>query len=70
MIASEFIPGGAHRNDFGTTINYAIGAHVQAAGTLQYETYNIPFLAPGPQSDFTAGITLTYWPRKNYKPAK
>ena len=70
MIASEFIPGGAHRNDFGTNISYVIGAHVQAGGILQYETYNIPFLAPGRQSDVTVGVTLSYWPHKNEKASK
>jgi hypothetical protein len=70
MIAAEFIPGGAHRNDFGTKINYAIGAHFQGEGTVQYETYNIPFLAPGRQSNVAVGVTLRYWPRKSVMPAR
>ncbi len=65
MIAPDFIPGGAHQNDFGANINYAIGAHLQAGGLLQYETYNIPFLAAGRQSDVTVSVTISYWPRKN-----
>ena len=65
MIAPDFIPGGAHQNDFGTNINYAIGAHWQAAATIQYETYTIPLLAAGRQSDTTVEFTLSYWPRHN-----
>lgn len=66
-LANEFIPGGGHQNDFGTNINYAIGAHLQAGGMVQYETYNIPFLAAGRQSDVSVGLTLTYWPRHGMK---
>jgi outer membrane scaffolding protein for murein synthesis (MipA/OmpV family) len=65
MIAPDFIPGGAHQNDFGANISYAIGAHLTAAGTLQYEKYNIPLIVDRPQSDVTASVTLTYWPRKS-----
>jgi len=70
MIAPDFIPGGAHQNDFGTNINYAIGGHFQAGGTIQYERYNIPFLAAGDKSDVTVGVTLSYWPRQNAKQPK
>ena len=70
MIAPDFIPGGAHTNDFGTNINYAIGGHFQAGGMLQYETYKIPFLAADRKSDVAVGVTLTYWPRQNSKDAK
>lgn len=65
MIAPDFIPGGAHQNDFGTNIDYAIGAHFRASGTFQYETYTIPFLAPGRQSDVTVEVNLSYWPHRN-----
>ena len=67
MVAPDFIPGGAHQNDFGTNINYAISEHFHAGGTLQYETYNIPFVAAGRQSDVTVGVTLTYWPGQGKK---
>jgi hypothetical protein len=67
MVAHEFIPGGARQNDFGTTINYAIGAHLRAGGTVQYETYKIPFLAPGRQSNTTVAVTLSYWPHQERK---
>ena len=67
MVAPDFIPGGARQNDFGTTINYALGAHWQAGGMLQYEAYTIPMLAAGRKSDFTASLTLSYWPRQGAK---
>ena len=67
MVASEFIPGGAHQNDLGAVIQYAIGAHFQAGGTFQYETYNIPFLTAGRQSDVTVALTLSYWPHQHAK---
>ena len=70
MVAPDFISGGAHQNDVGTVINYAIGAHFQAGGTFQYEAYNIPLLAAGRQSDVTVGLTLSYRPRQNEKQGK
>ncbi|HEY3928663.1 MAG TPA: capsule assembly Wzi family protein [Candidatus Koribacter sp.] len=70
MVAPDFIPGGAHQSDFGTNINYAIGAHWQAGGMLQYEAYTIPLLASGRRSDFTASLTLSYWPHQGTKTTK
>lgn len=66
MIDPGFIPGGGRQNDIGTNILYAIGGHFQAGGTLQYETYNIPLLAAGRQSDVSVGVTLSYWPHTNH----
>ncbi len=66
MIAPDFIPGGAHQNDIGTNISYAINSRFTAAGNLQFETYKIPFLAPDRKNNTTVSVTLTYWPEPHH----
>jgi hypothetical protein len=35
------------------------------SGFVQHETWNFPALSPMAQSDTTASIQLTFWPRCN-----
>jgi hypothetical protein len=64
MIAPDFLPGGAHQNDFGTNIQYAVRTGITLGANLQYEAYKIPFLAADRQSNVTAAFTVTFWPEK------
>jgi hypothetical protein len=70
MVATDFIPGGARQNQFGSDIQYAVNPHWQLGAMVQYENYKIPLLAAGRQSDRTVGLTVSYWPHRSVKTAK
>ncbi|MGA9565880.1 MAG: capsule assembly Wzi family protein [Candidatus Korobacteraceae bacterium] len=53
---------GGNLNDFAGTINWAFHKDFLVASTLQYERWNFPLLASGPQSDVAFQLQFTYWP--------
>jgi hypothetical protein len=57
--------GGGNLNDFGGTLNWQFHRDFLLAGTLQYERWNFPLLAPSPQSDIAVQFQFTYWPGHN-----
>ncbi|MHB8526116.1 MAG: capsule assembly Wzi family protein [Candidatus Acidiferrales bacterium] len=61
--AADFIPGGGTLNDGSISVNWSLHKDVSLSGFLQYEKWNIPLLAPTPQSNWTSSFGITYWPR-------
>jgi len=61
--APDFIPGGGTLNDGSISVNWSLHKDVSLSGFLQYEKWNIPLLAPTPQSNWTSSFGITYWPR-------
>ena len=57
----QFVGGGS-QSDFSVKTN--VTWHDTTLSTvLQYEHWNFPVLSPTSQSNFTASVQLTYWPR-------
>ena len=62
-IDAGYLPGGGTLNDGGIALDVQLRPTVSFSGSIQYEKWNLSILAPGPQSNVTASLQLTYWPR-------
>ena len=54
--------GGGRLNDFLGTAEMTLGHNLFFSGSLQYEAWTFPVLRPGPQSNTTAQLRLTFYP--------
>ncbi len=63
-IDGQFIPQGGTVNDAGVRADLQLNSTTELSGFLQYENWNIPILATAPQSNVTASLQFTYWPKK------
>jgi Capsule assembly protein Wzi/PAP2 superfamily len=61
-VAKDFI-GGGRSVDYSVSGNLMLSPRIACAGILQYEQWTFPLLAQGMQSDVTASIQLTYYPK-------
>jgi hypothetical protein len=57
-------PGGTTQNLFGVNVLKRLGQDTELNAWVQYERWNVPLIAPGPQSDTAAAVSLTWHPRK------
>jgi hypothetical protein len=64
QIDRQFIPSGGAVNDGGIKADVWLSGKTELSGSLQYEKWGIPVLAPREQSDVTASFQLTFWPRE------
>ncbi|MBZ5523748.1 MAG: phosphatase PAP2 family protein [Acidobacteriia bacterium] len=62
-VSPDFIPGGATQNDFSAGTRLRIRKDIELRTNVQYETWNVPVLAPGRKSDFLTNVQLTFWPK-------
>jgi len=63
-IDGQFMPNGGTVNDGGVKADIWLNATTELSGSVQYEEWNIPVLAPGAQSNVTTSFQFTYWPRQ------
>jgi membrane-associated phospholipid phosphatase len=63
-IDGEFIPQGGTVNDTGVRAEMQLNTTTSLSGWVQYEKWAVPVLAPVPQSNVTASLQLTFFPRK------
>ena len=61
-VGADFVPGGGTINDGGVKANFWIRPDISVSSLLQYEKWNFPILRPGPTSNFTTSVQVTYWP--------
>ena len=61
-VATDLVPGGETVNDGSLNVNWALGSHVSISSAVQYEKWLAPLLAPGPQSNWTSTVQVTYQP--------
>ena len=59
----QFLPQGGTQNDVALDADFGLASGVRLSGTLQYESWQIPLLASGRQSNVTASFQLGYWPQ-------
>jgi membrane-associated phospholipid phosphatase len=58
----RFLAGGGRLNDFSVNGQWRLGAQMAISGQAQYEQWNFPALSVQQQSNWTAGMQLTYYP--------
>lgn len=61
-ISQQFMDGGT-QNDFSAGARLRLRKDVELLTNFQYETWNMPLLAPNRKSDFLSSIQLTFWPK-------
>jgi hypothetical protein len=62
-VRSDFIPGGEAVNDGSIKLDWWIRHELSVLTFVQYEKWKAPLLAPGPQSNWTSSVEVTFWPR-------
>jgi Capsule assembly protein Wzi len=60
--AKDFVPGGTTQNLIAANAILRIKPDVEVNALAQYERWNVPVLAPGQKSDFTASVQMTWYP--------
>jgi len=61
-VSKDFLQGGEY-NDFGARADLLIRPQLSLASSLQYEQWDFPLLSPTRNSNFTASLQFTYWPK-------
>ena len=57
-----YVPQGGSQNDGAVNADIFAGSGFRFTGSLQYEQWRIPFLAPSRQSNVAASFEFSYWP--------
>jgi len=61
-VSKDFIPNGETLNDGSSAIDWWVGRDVELSGSVQYEKWLAPTLAPGPQTNWTSTLQITFYP--------
>lgn len=61
-VSPHFLEGGEY-NDFGARADLLICPQLSLTSSLQYEQWDFPLLSTTKNSNLTASLQLTYWPR-------
>jgi membrane-associated phospholipid phosphatase len=67
QVDRQFLPQGGTQNDVAVNPDFLLKSGFRFSGTLQYERWQIPLLATNRQSNVTASIQFSYWPRVRTK---
>lgn len=62
-VSHQFVPFGGTLTDAGAKAGWWLRPDLSLSGAVQYERWIFPILAPGHQSDVTASLQVTFWPR-------
>jgi hypothetical protein len=62
-IDGNFIPGGEAVNDGSIKLDWRVRRDLSVSTSLQYERWKAPLLAPGPQSNWTSSVQITFQPQ-------
>jgi hypothetical protein len=66
-VDSQFLPQGGTQNDVAVKSDFLLKSGFQFSGAVQYETWLMPLLAAGPQTNVSAQIQLAYWPHRHWR---
>ncbi len=61
------LPGGTTQNIFSVDLDKHLGENLELNAWVQYERWNVPLLKAGVQSDTSAEVQFTWYPRKAQK---
>ena len=62
-VAKDFIPSGETLNDGSVKVNWCIRRDLSLSGSVQYEEWLAPILAPTAQTNWTSSVEVTFRPR-------
>jgi membrane-associated phospholipid phosphatase len=61
-IDPQYLPQGGTQNDIAVNGDFFVKSGFRLSGTMQYERWQIPLLATGPQSNLSVAFQFGYWP--------
>lgn len=61
-VSPGFVPQGGTLNDGSVSVNWWVHHDLNLSGLLQYERWNYPLLAPGPQNNWTSSVEVQFYP--------
>lgn len=61
-VAQNFIPEGETVSDGSIKCDWWVGKQVELSGSVQYEQWRAPILAPVPQTNWTSSFQITFYP--------
>lgn len=61
-IDRQYLPQGGTQNDVAVNADFLTGPGFRFTGNVQYERWQIPLLATGPQSNVVASLQFSFWP--------
>ncbi len=64
-VSRDFIPQGGTLTDAGIYVDLWARSAFSFSGSVQYERWNFPVLAPMGQSNVTTSIQITFWPKSH-----
>ena len=62
-VAKDFIPSGETLNDGSVKVNWWLHRNLSLSGSVQYEKWLAPILAPTAQTNWTSTIEVAFWPQ-------
>jgi len=62
-VAKDFIPAGETLNDGSVKVNWWVRRDLSLSGSVQYEKWWAPILAPTAQANWTSTVEVTFWPQ-------
>jgi membrane-associated phospholipid phosphatase len=63
----HYLAGGGRLNDFSAAAECRLGPRITVSGRAQYEEWSFPALRPGPESDFSTSVELTFHPELRWR---
>jgi membrane-associated phospholipid phosphatase len=66
-IDRQFLPQGGSQTDIAVNSDLLMRSGFRFSSTLQYERWQIPLLAAGPQSNLSASFQFSFWPQVRAK---
>jgi membrane-associated phospholipid phosphatase len=66
-IDRQFLPQGGSQTDAAVNTDLLAKSGFRLSGTLQYERWQIPLVAAGPQSNISASFQFSFWPQVHAK---
>ena len=61
-VDGDYLPQGGTLNDAGVNAEFQVSPQLTVSGSVQYENWSFPVLAPAVQSNVTTSLQLTFWP--------
>jgi len=66
-IDRQYLPNGGSQNDIAVSADFFTKASLRFTGLVQYERWQIPLVAAGPQLNVVASFQIGYWPKVHAK---
>ena len=62
-VSHQFMPGGGTLTDAALSASVWLRDDLSVSGSVQYERWLFPVITPGPQTNLTSSLQLTFWPQ-------